>query len=95
MESINMGMQLKFMIEADQLENIFSVVGEEITILNKGWLFLGTLLRVASKKRKDENGDFFIWKELTILIENISLENEIFSFPDKKDFFIDKFEIVV
>lgn len=95
METINMGMKMSVMVEADQLENIFSTVGEEISIVNKGWTFLGTLLKVTSKQRKDENKDIYIWKELTILIENITFGSEIFNFPDKKEFFIDKFEIVV
>lgn len=95
MEAINSGMVMKFMVEADQLKNIFSTVGEEISVLNKGWIFLGTLLKVTSKQRKDENKEPYIWKELTILIENISIGDEHYSFPDKKEFFIDSFEIVV
>lgn len=95
MEIINSGMQMKFMIEGDQLPDIFSSVGEEISIFHKGWKFLGNLLRVSSKIRKDENKDPYTWKELTILIDQISLADDHYAFPNKKEFFVDNFDIVV
>lgn len=95
MEAINSGMVLKFMIENDQLENIFSVVDEEITVSNNRWIFTGTLLRIGSKKRKDSDGNQEIFKELTILIESITIQEEHYSFPDKKDFFRNTVDIVV
>lgn len=94
METINSGMVLKIMVEADQVEEIFSKVEEEVTFTNLGWIFTGTLLRVSSKKRKGEDGDFTIWKELSILIENIKIKEETYSFVDKKEFFINRVELI-
>ena len=88
METINSGMVLKIMVEADQVERIFSSVDEEVSFTNQGWTFTGTLLSVSSKKRKSEDGEVAIWKQLSILIENISVQDEKYSFVDKKEFFI-------
>lgn len=93
METINSGMILKVMVEFDQMDDVFSRVDDEVAFTNLGWFFTGTLLRVASKKRKDEEGNVAIWKELSILIENITIKDESYSFVDQKEFFINRVEL--
>lgn len=107
MECINSGMLLKVMVEADQLTDIFSSVGEEISFFHGNWSFKGILKKVGSKKRKDDAGEIFFWKELTILIEDIYINKEHYSlqdqnenenhysFPDQKNFFFNKIEFKV
>lgn len=93
METINNGLVLKVMVEPDEIKDIFSSVDDEIAFGNMGFVFTGTLLNVTSKRRKGDDGEFAIWKELSILVENIASKNDTYAFVDKKEFFIDRVEI--
>ena len=95
METINNGMTLKIMVEADQIDNIFSAVDDEITFVHRGWKFIGILLRVASKRRKNDDGEYCIWKELSILVENVTIDDKTYLFVDKKEFFLGEVELGV
>lgn len=95
MDVYNYGMKTKLVIPADELENVFDQVSEIIAVKINDWTFTGELLKVNSKKIKNENEEIEIFKELTISVDSISFEQKTISFPDKKEIFIENVEIVI
>ena len=95
MDVYNYGFIKKIVIPIDEMEKIINQVSEVITVKISDWTFTGELLKVNSKKIKDENGDTEIFKELTISVDSISLGDKVIAFPDKKEIFIEEVKIVI
>jgi hypothetical protein len=97
MDMFNYGMTYKIVIPTLEMPSIIESVSDRITVKVDAWKFTGELLKVTSKKIKDENGEPEILKELTILIDSIAHVNSegdeptinTLVFPNKKEFFIE------
>ena len=97
MDMFNYGLTYKIVIPTLEMPNIIESVSDRIVITINSWKFTGELLKVTSKKVKDENGEPEIFKELTILIDTIRCVNsdgeenltKTLVFPNKKEFFIE------
>ena len=97
MDMFNYGLTQKIVIPTLEMPNIIESVSDRISINVDSWKFTGELLKVTSKKIKDDNGEPEILKELTINVDSITLVNsegdEVLTntlvFPNKKEFFIE------
>lgn len=99
MDIYNYGLTHKIVIPNEELPNIIGMVSEIITVKIENWKFTGELLKVVSKKIKDENREPEIFKELTILVDSITFEDgskeicEHLVMPVKKEIFIENTDI--
>jgi predicted RecA/RadA family phage recombinase len=96
MEILNGGLTFKVMFPIEENPGIDMFVNQEIMIKSSEFVFVGKLLKIASKNIKQE-GDISVFKEATVLIDNIAAadyETSVMYFPDKKDEFMEEIKIV-
>jgi hypothetical protein len=91
MDVLSNGMKANFWIGVDEEPDIDRFVDEQIMIDMDRFLLIGTLEKVATCKKKNEEKEYEYFKQITVQITNICLasdNNFNIQIPNKKDEFL-------
>jgi hypothetical protein len=87
MEVLSNGLKQNFWIPIEEHPDVDRFIDEDITVTIDNFKIKGVLLKVATCKKKDSNGDFEYFKQLTIDVNTISCGDSAIRVPIKKEEF--------
>jgi len=92
---LNNGMVFKFLVTAEECPGISQHVDNYIKVIISNTIeLIGCLTRVSSWAKKEKGVVVAVYKEITLLVDNISCKEGEVKFPDKKDPFVEDLDII-
>ena len=93
-EVIHNGMVLKFYIDVNECQDIENFVDNYIRVtISNTMECIGVLKKVSTWSKKEKGEVVGIYKEITLMIENIGCKEGVVRFPDRKDVFLEDFVV--